>query len=67
MPEYIYRIADRDLKRDVYTSRRMEEIVRCIDCKRIEVSEIRGGLSCWCECHEHCVTPEGYCAWGERE
>jgi hypothetical protein len=45
----------------------LTEIVRCRDCKWYEQSEINNALSCWCDCHEHNVDPDGFCAWGERK
>lgn len=41
-----------------------EEIVRCRDCKHYTDDEMEYYHYCgsWCEQ----VTPDGYCAWGER-
>jgi len=43
-----------------------EPIVRCRDCYFAD--EIEGGY--WCDrftCGKEHVTPNGYCAWGERK
>lgn len=42
-----------------------EEVVRCGDCYFVD--EIEGGY--WCDrfdCGREHVTPDGFCAWGER-
>ena len=68
---YVNHVMDEITKRDVeQVSENLralgwEEVVRCRDCYFAD--EIEGGY--WCDrfsCGKEHVTPDGFCAWGER-
>ena len=73
MNEYIMEIPDYPSKvvqdgwnvRIEWEYKQREKIVRCRDCYFAD--EIEGGY--WCDrfdCGKEHVTPNGFCAWGER-
>lgn len=84
MTEYIFEVPDNPeiFVRDKYNVRveyelkQREEIVRCRDCKYIELQTVSYSvnplyvcLAEWCEGSEGdnpLVVPFGFCAWGER-
>ena len=46
---------------------KLQEIVRCRDCKHSEsVEGMHGGESIACGFDDATVEPDGFCAWGER-
>ena len=66
MTEYIITVdeAKADFDGNVPISAK-QEVVRCRDCKHAD--EINGGY--WCsnsDCLFQTVTPDSFCAWGER-
>lgn len=63
MSEYIIEV-EYDTFNGTFTQKRREEIVRCRDCKHYTDDEMEYYHYCgsWCEQ----VTPDGFCAWGER-
>ena len=66
MSEYIYggkTITEGAAKGETRLERR-EEIVRCRDCKRRGYDEYDNS---YCYQWDLPVTPDGFCAWGERK
>ena len=63
MSEHIIEV-EYDMFNGTFTQKRHEEIVRCRDCRHYTDDEMEYYHYCgsWCEQ----VTPDGFCAWGER-
>lgn len=62
MAEYVFEIDESraDALGNMPCKRR-EEIVRCRDC------DAYGQLDGFCDMLQRRVTPDGFCAWGERD
>ena len=63
MSEHIIEV-EYDMFNGTFTQKRHEKIVRCRDCRHYTDDEMEYYHYCgsWCEQ----VTPDGFCAWGER-